>query len=359
MATRARKGASLPSRVNDETTDGDDFLPPASPTGEPFLSKSRKSLSLGDDEEDDLLKKDFISFGSSSADQPLSNADSSSSLKRTVRKHRTLSLDTGLDMSQQLYFKTIAVKDESALKIQDRVQIRRSLKDNPPPPPPSSLSKMQGISSNIISRAKGSNNSVMTKSSEVSSEEKGPSEGPRGTSRSSPSAPIVFDTKGRVHQIVQDGISSSSDKLDVAGSGGVPPLDPRKMTRAARKNAPATAGSKWFDLPAPQLTPELKHDVHLIRNRNFLDPKRHYKTDDKKSAPKYFQIGTVIEGPADFYSSRIPKSQRRQHLVDELMADSNYVAYAKRKYGQLQKASEASGKGAYRKKRMTKKRVKR
>ena len=40
-----------------------------------------------------------------------------------------------------------------------------------------------------------------------------------------------------------------------------------------------TGEGRWFDLPAPQLTPELKNDLKLLRMRNALDPARHGPTD--------------------------------------------------------------------------------
>ena len=36
------------------------------------------------------------------------------------------------------------------------------------------------------------------------------------------------------------------------------------------------------------------------------------------------QMGRVVEGPADFYHSRIPKKQRKATLVDELLADVEF-----------------------------------
>jgi len=37
-------------------------------------------------------------------------------------------------------------------------------------------------------------------------------------------------------------------------------------------------------------------------SRGALDPKAHYKKLDTTKFPKYFQLGTVVEGAADFYS---------------------------------------------------------
>ncbi len=62
----------------------------------------------------------------------------------------------------------------------------------------------------------------------------------------------------------------------------------------------------WFELPAQQITPEVKRDLRLIRLRGAMDPKRFYKSMDQTKFPKYFQFGTVVEGAADFYAGACP-----------------------------------------------------
>lgn len=37
-----------------------------------------------------------------------------------------------------------------------------------------------------------------------------------------------------------------------------------------------------------------------------------------------FQFGQVVEAPADFYNSRIPKKQRKSTMVEELLADVEF-----------------------------------
>ena len=58
----------------------------------------------------------------------------------------------------------------------------------------------------------------------------------------------------------------------------------------------------WFELPATQITDEVKRDLRLLHLRSALDPKRFYKGFDQTKFPKHFQLGTVVEGAADFYS---------------------------------------------------------
>jgi len=108
-----------------------------------------------------------------------------------------------------------------------------------------------------------------------------------------------------------------------------------------------TAGSNWFDLPKTELTPELKRDLQLLRMRPVLDPKRHYKKENGKAKPPEFsQVGTVIQGPTEFFSARIAKKDRKSTFVEETMAIEQDSGRFKAKYMEIQ-ASKASGRKAY------------
>ncbi|KAL2650487.1 hypothetical protein R1flu_018615 [Riccia fluitans] len=130
----------------------------------------------------------------------------------------------------------------------------------------------------------------------------------------------------------------------------VPPLDLRKQNKLRKKTVKDTAGSKWFDMPAVTVTPELKREVELLKMRSVLDPKRHYKANDSKGIPKYFQIGTVVSGAADFYSGRLTKKERKMSFADELLNDASLKAYTKRKYGEIQEKKQDGGKKFWKKK---------
>ena len=51
-----------------------------------------------------------------------------------------------------------------------------------------------------------------------------------------------------------------------------------------------TTGKNWFDMPAIEVTPELKNDLRVLKMRSALDPAQHYKANDSKALPKYFQV---------------------------------------------------------------------
>ena len=103
-----------------------------------------------------------------------------------------------------------------------------------------------------------------------------------------------------------------------------------------------SAGAGWFGMVPTPVTDELKTDLAVIRNRNYLDPKRFYKSADN-SKNKVMQLGTVIEGSAEFYSSRLTKKQRRTNLTEEIMADPVAAEYTKSKYKKMQQAKSEKG----------------
>lgn len=135
----------------------------------------------------------------------------------------------------------------------------------------------------------------------------------------------------------------------------VPPYRESKyqLQKKRRKERQKTAGDGWFGMKAPELTDELKNDLKALKMRAGMDPKRFYKKNDRDGFPKYFQIGTIVDNPADFYHSRIPKKQRKKTIVDELLADSEFRRYNRRKYSEImaEKAANAAGKKFRKKKK--------
>lgn len=110
----------------------------------------------------------------------------------------------------------------------------------------------------------------------------------------------------------------------------------RSLKRERKAEREKTLGKKWFDMKAPDKDDPARVDMELIQMRGVLDPKRFYKHQDRKAVPKYFQMGTVVDEGTDFYASRLTKKQRKQTLVEELMADANIRQYNKKKYAELQ-----------------------
>ena len=112
-------------------------------------------------------------------------------------------------------------------------------------------------------------------------------------------------------------------------------------------------------MPLTKVTPALKRDLQLLQMRSVLDPHRHYKkTNSKKSKiPEFSQTGTIIEGPTEFYSSRINRKDRAKNFVEEAMNTERENGRFKRKYDEIQDA-KTSGKKAHYKELMAKRKKK-
>lgn len=84
--------------------------------------------------------------------------------------------------------------------------------------------------------------------------------------------------------------------------------------------------------------------------RSVLDPKRHYKKENGKTqTPEFSQVGTILEGPTEFFSSRLLHKDRKQTFVDEVLAGEQLSGRFKSKYNDVQ-SGKTSGKKAYYKK---------
>ncbi|TVY21243.1 rRNA-processing protein fcf2 [Lachnellula arida] len=123
--------------------------------------------------------------------------------------------------------------------------------------------------------------------------------------------------------------------------------DPVAVKAKAAEAKKATAGSDWYNLPKTNLTPELKRDLQLLRMRAVLDPKRHYKKEGSKpQIPEFSQVGTIIEGPTEFFSARLTNKDRKRTLVEEVLEGEKATQRFKSKYREIQEA-KTSGKKAH------------
>ena len=110
----------------------------------------------------------------------------------------------------------------------------------------------------------------------------------------------------------------------------------------------ATAGDSWYNLPRTVVTPELKRDLQLLRMRSVLDPKRHYKKEGSRpQIPEFSHVGTIIEGPTEFFSARLSIKDRKRTFVEELLAGEKTSGRFRSKYGEIQAAKTSGRKEHY------------
>lgn len=129
--------------------------------------------------------------------------------------------------------------------------------------------------------------------------------------------------------------SSIAIQKELGRSGGIPTTFSSSFKKTAKKQRDNSAGQGWFGMKATPMSDQLKSDLAIIRNRNYLDPKKFYKSADSFKG-KVLQVGTVIEGSSEFYSSRLTNKERKQNLTEEIMSDVTVANYAKRKYYDMQ-----------------------
>lgn len=63
-------------------------------------------------------------------------------------------------------------------------------------------------------------------------------------------------------------------------------------------------------------------------------------------APEYSQVGTIVEGPTEFFTGRIENKKRKRTFVEEVLAGEQETGRFKKKYGDLQN-KKTSGKKAF------------
>ncbi|PIK39372.1 putative deoxynucleotidyltransferase terminal-interacting protein 2 [Apostichopus japonicus] len=158
--------------------------------------------------------------------------------------------------------------------------------------------------------------------------------------------PTPQESEEKIDDIRQMLAKSSQDKLleksvltpDLEKLHNIPPYKNSKRSekKERKKIRDSKAGDGWFNMKAVEMTPELENDLKTLQMRSVLDPKRFYRKNDMKTLPKFVQVGTVMDSSVDFYHARVSKKERRQTIVEELLADAETRRYNKRKYMELQ-----------------------
>ena len=112
-----------------------------------------------------------------------------------------------------------------------------------------------------------------------------------------------------------------------------------EVVTAVEKDCKASRGpidNKWYEIPKRELTPALRRELRLLKMRGVTDTKRFYKGNDTSKLPTRFQMGTVIEGAAEFYSSRLSRRERKATFVEEALADEQQQQQRKRRFAEIQ-----------------------
>mmetsp|Transcript_8731 Transcript_8731/g.25403 ORF Transcript_8731/g.25403 Transcript_8731/m.25403 type:complete len:288 (-) Transcript_8731:290-1153(-) len=166
----------------------------------------------------------------------------------------------------------------------------------------------------------------------------------------------------KVQPLVGDNLGSEREELarkadEVLSKSSLPQTNndltvPRPGAKPPKRAEIETRAEKWFGMRSSPLDADAKYTLAVLASRHAVDPKRHYRKERRKpnEVPKLFQIGTIVEGAADFFSSRISRKDRRANMAEEILADDRLRPYLKNKFGQLQEVTMANGRKAQKKK---------
>lgn len=117
-------------------------------------------------------------------------------------------------------------------------------------------------------------------------------------------------------------------------------LNSFRVSRRQRKKSMAIEKKKslanWFNISrVEEVTKDQEKDLLALKMRRVWNPKQFYKRSSGQNSnsdkDQFFEIGTIQENPSDFYSGRLVKRERKQTMLDELMADAQLQAFNKRK----------------------------
>ena len=104
-----------------------------------------------------------------------------------------------------------------------------------------------------------------------------------------------------------------------------------------------STGPMWFNMTAPEMTPELKEDLKAMQVKQDTDPTQFFKKNDKKKLAKFFQIGTIQDNILEGKKNRLKKSEVRNRIAEEILDRDISKSYTLKKFDEIQKQRRKIG----------------
>ena len=104
-----------------------------------------------------------------------------------------------------------------------------------------------------------------------------------------------------------------------------------------------STGPMWFNMTAPEMTPELKEDLKAMQVKQYTDPNKYYKKNNKKKLAKFFQIGTIQDNILEGKKNRLKKSEVRNRIAEEILDRDISKSYTLKKFDEIQKQRRKIG----------------
>lgn len=122
------------------------------------------------------------------------------------------------------------------------------------------------------------------------------------------------------------------------------PLNIQKLNKQKelddRKNS---TGPMWFNMKAPEMTPELKNELKALQLKSYIDPFNFKKKNDKAKQEKFFQIGTIQDNILDGKRNRLKKNMVKNSIVEEMLVYDLQKNFSTRKFEEYQNQRKKIG----------------
>ena len=92
-----------------------------------------------------------------------------------------------------------------------------------------------------------------------------------------------------------------------------------------------------------ELTDEVKADLRALKFRNQIFPAKHYRTNDSKKLPEYFQIGTVVDDVRTAGNHMNKQKRKGASLAAQFLLDDDANGFSKRKYEEVNASKRRKG----------------
>lgn len=124
----------------------------------------------------------------------------------------------------------------------------------------------------------------------------------------------------------------------------IKPLNSRVLDlKEKRRQDGMTAGKAWGDMAKVELTEEVKADLRALQHRNQIFPARHYKANDSKKLPEYFQIGTVVDDVRIAGNNVNKQRKKASSIAAQFLSEDQSLGFSKRKYEDVNSSKRRKG----------------
>lgn len=117
--------------------------------------------------------------------------------------------------------------------------------------------------------------------------------------------------------------------------GGLEPLNQQYLSKKrSREDRKSSAGPNWFNMKAPDLTPELLNELKAVKYGRIAEPFQFHKKDDRKGFAKIFQVGVIKDNIVDGKSQRLRKNEVKNSITKELLEFDKEQNFTLRKFNE-------------------------